>query len=223
MAGESVHMVVRKSATGQDVYATSPQAPGLLYGCPTLDELRSQYQDVLKFHLKEPGPFVIQEHRECHYGISGGELVIRMALDDHAPARRPTFDTLNQAAVTDQAQTQGLVSAAANAVGEVVYICGLLHDTLGWVLDQLPPRGDIANVAVPVAGLLLVTVPFAYDRTALEERSLTIGAHAYPLTTELSTVIHDLGAFAPSTTAIGAHLRARNLLTSLCGCAENIW
>lgn len=70
---ENIHVIVRMSGDG--VYATSPQAPGLAYGRPTLEELRAGLQDVLAFHFSRPGPFEVTEHHERHYEVAGRELV----------------------------------------------------------------------------------------------------------------------------------------------------
>jgi len=71
---EQIHLIIRLSDDGS-VYATSPQAPGLVYGRPSLEELRSELQDVLSFHFGRPGPFDVIEHHERHYDIAGRELV----------------------------------------------------------------------------------------------------------------------------------------------------
>jgi hypothetical protein len=71
---EVIHLIVRIDDGDGGLYATSPQAPGLLIGRSTLDTLRADLDDVLAFHFNRPGPFEVVEHHERHYDISGGEL-----------------------------------------------------------------------------------------------------------------------------------------------------
>ncbi len=54
MMSEQIHLIIRLSGDGS-VYATSPQAPGLVYGRSSLAELRSDLEDVLSFHFGRPG------------------------------------------------------------------------------------------------------------------------------------------------------------------------
>ncbi|MEV6987366.1 hypothetical protein AB0M95_39765 [Sphaerisporangium sp. NPDC051017] len=200
MTGEIIHLIVREDRGGRDFYATSPQAPGFLYGRPSLGELRAELQEALEFHFEEPGPYAVQEHHERHYDIGDGEVVIRTAVDGHADARRATREALGRAIISDPAQAAGLVSAPATELGEVVYICGVMSDTIGWVMQQLDPRGDIANVAVSVADVMIVTVPFAHGRMAVDDETATIASKAYTLETKLSEVVRDLKIVTPTAT-----------------------
>jgi len=65
VAADTIHLVIR--AVDGGFYATSPQAPGLAYLRPTLDELRADVDGVLAFHLDRPGPFTVLEHHELHW------------------------------------------------------------------------------------------------------------------------------------------------------------
>ncbi|MGH3181931.1 MAG: hypothetical protein ACRDOH_25745 [Streptosporangiaceae bacterium] len=114
---EELHLIIRLSDDGK-AYATSPQAPGLVYGRPSLKELRNDLDDALAFHLDRPGPFHVVEHIERHYDLADGELVIRIATDSHTDEREAVAERIRQAASVPE-QAQSLVSAA-NAVGEAV-------------------------------------------------------------------------------------------------------
>ncbi|MEU0519413.1 hypothetical protein [Streptosporangium sp. NPDC006007] len=189
MTSEVVHLIVRIGPDDRDLYMTSPQAPGLMYGRPTLKELRAGLQDVLSFHLERPGPFEVVEHHERHYDIADGELVTRLACDQHVKARQAAYAALGRA-IQDPDQARGLVSAPTNAVGEVVYICGVMSDTIGWIMEQLDSRGDTANVIVSVADSMVVTMPFAYAQD--HEDMVSIANKSYTLETTLSEVVRNI-------------------------------
>jgi hypothetical protein len=161
---EELHLIIRLSDDGK-AYATSPLAPGLVYGRPSLKELRYDLDDVLSFHFDRPGPFKVVEHVERHYDLAGGELVIRVAVDAHMDEREAVAERIMQVASVPE-QAQSLVSAA-NAVGEAVYVCAVPSDTLGWLAAQLQPsvQGDIINAALPIADGFLFTLPVAGDES----------------------------------------------------------
>src|SRR5919108_4508950 len=96
-----IHLLVRD--TGEGFYATSPQAPGLVYGRATLTELRTDLDDVLAFHFDRPGPFRVLEHHERQYQFDDGELVTRIAVDEHRNERQEVYARLGRAlTVPDQ-------------------------------------------------------------------------------------------------------------------------
>jgi len=150
VAADTIHLVIRELDRG--FYATSPQAPGLAYLRPTLDELRADLDDVLAFHLDRPGPFTVLEHHE----LADRELVTRIAFDDHREEREEAYARLGRAlTVPEQAET--LVTGPTNRVGEVLYTCVVPSDTLHWVAAQLDPRGETATIGIAVADELLLT------------------------------------------------------------------
>ena len=158
---EPIHLLVRLSKDGS-VYATSPQAPGLLYGRSSLEELRADLQDMLSFHFDQPGPFEVIEHQEVHQDIGGREIVTRLAVDEHGPARAEVHNRIGRAIqVPDQADA--LLSAVTNPAGEAVYVCAVSSDTIGWIVAQLDPRGDALTAAVTIADEMLFALPFAVD------------------------------------------------------------
>lgn len=155
---EVIHLFVRPAEDDRDVYVTSPQAPGLVFGRPTLREIREELDDVLAFHFDRPGPFKVVEHHERHYDVAGGELVTRLAADEHRAERHVVYERIG-AALRVPGQAHNLLEAPANKLGEVVYVCAVPSDTVGWLGDQLDPRSDDAlMVAVAVSDELLFTV-----------------------------------------------------------------
>src|SRR6266852_2567041 len=105
MTGE-IHLFVRVSEDGQ-AYATSPQAPGLLYGRQSVEELERDLQGALSFHFERPGPFPIV---------------------DHQAERTAVYERIGHALNVPE-QAESLLSATTNAVGEAVYVCAVPSDT----------------------------------------------------------------------------------------------
>jgi hypothetical protein len=158
---ERIHLIIRVSDDGS-AYATSPQAPGLVYGRPSLDALRQGLDEVLSFHFGRPGPFDVAEHHERHYDVAGEELVIRLALDKHLQERQEVFDRIGSV-LTVPGQAGALVATIKNLVGEAVYVCAVPSDTLDWLAAQLSGPGDAVVAAVTIADNHLLTLPFAED------------------------------------------------------------
>lgn len=158
---EQIHMIMRLSGDGS-VYATSPQAPGLIYGRQSLAEWRSDLEGVLSFHFERPGPFDVIEHHERHYDTDGRELVIRLAIDEHRGQRQAVYERLGQVLRTP-GQAEALVSAVTNTVGETVYVCAVPSDTLAWLAAQLDGPGDAVIAALTIADQFLLTLPIAKE------------------------------------------------------------
>jgi hypothetical protein len=100
-------------------------------------------------------------------------------MDENHPARLEALDRLGRAMQVPE-QAESLLSAAANAVGEVVYVCALPSDTLGWVAAQLGPNGDALNAAVtgqersrPRLGTHVLTWAFGLERVTRIELALS--------------------------------------------------
>lgn len=196
---EPIHLIIRLSADGS-VYATSPQAPGLVYGRSSLPELRSDLQDVLAFHFGRPGPFDVIEHHERHYEIAGRELVTRIALDDYRDQRQAVYERIGHA-LRVPGQAEALVSAVTNKVGEAVYVCAVPSDTLGWLAAQLDGSGDALVAALTTAEQFLLTLPIAADEGTHPAWS---GGSSTP-ETPLSEIVQRIPIVTPPQTA---HLEA---------------
>lgn len=196
---EPIHLIVRVSDDGS-AYATSPQAPGLMYGRPSLKDLRSDLQDVLAFHFDRPEPFDVIEHLERHYEIAGRELVTRVAQDEHRDQRQAVYERIGRA-LTVLGQAEALVSAVTNKAGEAVYVCAVPSDTLGWLAAQLDGSGDALVAALTTADQFLLTLPIAADegtRPGWSVRSSTPD-------TPLSEVVQSIPVVTPPQTV---HLEA---------------
>jgi hypothetical protein len=193
---ETVHLIVR--VTDEGLYATSPQAPGLAYGCATLTELRSSVQDVLAFHYNRPGPFDVIEHHERHYDFDGRELITRLAYDEHRDERQEVYARLG-AALTLPEQARSLTTGPTNRAGEAVYVCAVSSDTIGWLADQLDPRGEAVTVAV--AEPFIFTVPFAYGEDHPLIDGITVAENGHTL----ETTIGEIARRTPIVKPVTAH------------------
>jgi hypothetical protein len=196
---ESIHLIIRLSGDGS-VYATSPQAPGLVYGRSSLQELRSDLQDVLAFHFDRPGPFDVIEHHERHYEIADRELVTRIALDEHRDQRQAVYERIGRA-LDVPGQAEALVSTVTNKVGEAVYVCAVHSDTLGWLAAQLDGPGDALVAVLTTADQFLLTLPIAAD----EGTHPAWSAGSSTPETPLSEIVQSISVVTPPQTA---HLEA---------------
>jgi predicted RNase H-like HicB family nuclease len=193
---EPIHLIVRD--TGEGFYATSPQAPGLAYGRATLAELRADLQDVLAFHFNRPGPFQVLEHLERQHVIEGGELVTRIADDEYRDQRQEVDGRLGRALVIP-GQARPLLEGPVNRVGEVVYVCAVPSDTIGWLAAQLDPRGDAAIVAVAIADVLVFTVPIVSGDDTTQVAGVAIAARGYSSETTIGDLVRDTPIVQPVT------------------------
>ncbi|WP_327168816.1 hypothetical protein [Streptomyces subrutilus] len=195
MTSDLIHLLVRQTADG--LYATSPQAPGFIYGRKSLKELRNDLEDALCFHFDETGPFSVLEHHEHHYVISGGELVTRIANDEHKDERQAVYARLGDV-IKDKIQAEALAYGVTNPVGESVYVCALPQDTVGWLMDQLNERGDAVSAAVLVADRMLLTLPIAYgDTYGKIDGRYTLAESDFDRATTLSEIIQVTNVVTP--------------------------
>lgn len=194
MLTDAIHLVIR--ITDEGFYATSPQATGLVYGRSTLAELHAGLDEVLRFHLGHPGPFQLVEHHERHYDIYGRELVTRIALDEHRDERQEVYMRVGRTlALPDQARSLG--EGPTNRVGEVVYVCAVPSDTVGWLAAQLDPRGDALMVAVAIADLHALTMPFGYDEEYAKPVGLPIGGEWPATDTTIGEIMQSTPVLSP--------------------------
>jgi hypothetical protein len=196
---EPIHLIIRLSGDGS-VYATSPQAPGLVYGRSSLQELRSDLQGVLAFHFDRPGPFDVIEHHERHYEIAGRELVTRIALDEHRDQRQAVYERIGRA-LNVPGQAEALVLTVTSKVGEAVYVCAVPSDTLGWLAAQLDGSGDALVAALTTADQFLLTLPIAADEGTHPAWSVGSSTPETPL----SEIVQSIPVVTPPQTA---HLEA---------------
>jgi predicted RNase H-like HicB family nuclease len=196
VADEPIQLIVRD--TGEGFYATSPQARGLVYGRATLEELRAELQDVLAFHFNRPGPFRVDEHLELHKEVSGGELVTRVADDEYRKQRQQVAARLGRA-LTVPGQARSLLEGPANRVGEIVYVCAVPSDTVGWLAGQLEPDGDAAVVAVATAEPFVFTVPVVSSDGLASVAGVPVAPGGYARGTTLGELLRDTPIVQPVT------------------------
>jgi hypothetical protein len=158
---DQIHVIVRFSPDGS-VYATSPQAPGLLYGRSSIEELRAGLNDVLSFHFDQDDSFDVIEHHEHTYEVAGRELVIRLAIDSYYAERASVSNRILHV-INEPEQASSVVSAVTNSVGEAVYVCAVPSDTFGWLSGQLGQSGDALVAALTIADDFLFALPLAVD------------------------------------------------------------
>ncbi|MFE6816002.1 hypothetical protein [Streptomyces sp. NPDC057677] len=195
MKKDLIHLLVRQTTDG--LYATSPQAPGFVYGRKSLKKLREDLEDALSFHFDEPGPFRVLEHHERHYDFSGCELVTRVANDDYRKKRQSVYARLGEV-IKDKAQAEALAHGVTNLVGESVYVCVLPQDTIGWLMDQLDGRGDAVSAVVLVADQMLLTLPIAYgEQYTGTEGTFTLADSKFDRATSISEIIQATNVVTP--------------------------
>ncbi|MEV0642281.1 hypothetical protein AB0I77_46675 [Streptomyces sp. NPDC050619] len=159
--------------------------------------MHSELQDAIAFHLGQEGPFQVVEHHERHYDISDGELVTRLAQDAHAADRQIVYERLGRT-IRDSRQAKSLIQGVPNAVGEVVYVCSVPSDTLGWLSEQLSEPDDAFYAAVTVGEEMLMTLPFAHGEAYSGASDIyTAGTRGYDKDTRLSEIIQETRIVTP--------------------------
>lgn len=180
---EELHLIVRLSGDGK-AYATSPQAPGLVFGRPSLDVLLKELDDVLSFHFDHSELFNVVLHIERHFDVGDGELVTRVAQDADVRHREAVERRIMEVATIPE-QARALVSAP-NAASESVYVCAVPSDTLHWLSAQVQP-GERVNAALTIADNFLYALPVAAQDDSLV--TWAEGAGAVSPNTQLSEVM----------------------------------
>ncbi len=190
MSGETIHLMVRETDDG--LYATSPQARGLVYGRPDLATLRDGLVEVLAAHLRRPGPFDIVEHHERHYDVAGRELVTRLALDARRDERQDVYARIGRALMVPEQATL-LVEQPANRLDEIVYICTVPSDTVSWLAAQMDGEGDRAIIALAIADPFVMTVPIAVPG----HQALEVDGTPYPARATVAEIVRAVPIVQP--------------------------
>lgn len=94
-------MMVRPTAAG--MFARSPQCPGLVISRASLEELKTDLDDILAFYFNSPGPIDVLGHEENAREIDQTEVVVRCATDEHYRDRIAIADRVI-AALRDSSQ-----------------------------------------------------------------------------------------------------------------------
>jgi hypothetical protein len=186
VADELIHLMVRETDAG--LYATSPQAPGFLYGRRSKSDFFGDLQDALAFHFDESGPFTVVFHHEREFIVAGDEIVVRLTQDEFKPERIKVFERLRDVSV-DEKQAKSLTQGLRNPLGEVVYVCTVASDTVGWLSSQLDERGDAFTAAISIAEGMLITFHFAYGDLYSDSPSRSLTEGPYNDKTTMSEVL----------------------------------
>lgn len=139
---------------------TSPQLPGLVYGRPTQQELEADYQSALRYAGVSEGK--VQGHFQRRgVTVGGHEYQVRWAQDEHIQARIEGVHRVLVALGNGADGDEMAAEQVADAAGVVTFVSCLASDTLGWLADQLDPRGDSLTAAVAVAEQFVYCVNIA--------------------------------------------------------------
>jgi hypothetical protein len=144
---DGTHLIVTVEADG-GLSAESPQLPGLVMGRPTETEFLRDYRKILK-ELGARMP--IYGHRQWrHETYEGVEYIVRLS-EDNKDLRISLSQRLS--AVLGSEQRHDVVRrSVATVTGEILFICALPLDRIGFITEQLDlAAGDAAVLVAPVA------------------------------------------------------------------------
>jgi hypothetical protein len=150
---DAIDVVVR--ADGDSWGAWSLQLPGFAAAQPTAEELRAALPEAVAFALGGPARTPITVHVE--FEISG--VVVRVAQDRYRWERQHVAERL-VAALAVEDQVSDLRGAPANALGDIVYVCAMPSDQVGWLARQMDPKSDWLTAVVSVADEMIWTFSF---------------------------------------------------------------
>lgn len=181
---DRTHVIVTKEGeTGFSL--VSPQLPGFVMARPTEAELRDEYTRALRL---EGVRGRVLSHMQIR-GVSavGQEFAIRWATDEHESDRREVATRM--ASILDTTETSSLEDHEPDDRGVVTYLCCVPGDNLGWVAEQLDPRGDVLVVVVSAAERMV----FATEIAAGHLRDWpSISDHGWTFQTSLGEVMRQL-------------------------------
>lgn len=134
----------------------SPQLPGFVGGRSTREELEADLDDILEF-AEAPRDAVRAIHWQSHLTLpDGDECVVRVHHDRHVGERMDCAKSVMGALSLAEQRTQ-VMDVPRTRTGEVLFVCALATDHVGWLVDQLDPRGETAVFAVAVAEQFIYT------------------------------------------------------------------
>jgi hypothetical protein len=150
---DTIDIVVRQD--GDSWGAWSPQLPGFAAVQPSAEDLRRELPDAVSFAVGEAGPPLFTLHVELE--ING--VVVRIAQDSYRWERQHVAERL-AAALAVENQVGDLRAAPANALRDVVYVCAMPSDRIGWFARQMDPKADWLTAVVSVADEMIWTFSF---------------------------------------------------------------
>lgn len=162
---ESTHLIMRQ----EDGYAIySPQLPELMAVYSTTKAVKKDLNEALEWAGWQRGSRLVQHNEIVRHD---GDILVRWAQDEHAAARIEVAERLSRALAVPE-QLQDMLSAPRGRAGSALFICCVSTDTLGWVMDQLDPRGEVAAAVTCVAEDLIYSAYFASGVDQLDWRSV---------------------------------------------------
>lgn len=137
----------------------SPGVPGLIAAAADYDRLFEELACLLGAAGVDLSTDLLRHHFERHVSVGDTDVVIRVAGDEHRGLREHTASRIVAAMISPERRRQ-LLSVPRTATGEVLYICVVPTDTVGWVTGQLGGDGDAAAVAMSLGGPTIWTAHF---------------------------------------------------------------
>jgi hypothetical protein len=178
--------------------AQSPQIPGFVYGRPTLTEFKKDYTKTLR-DVGVAGPVLGHQQRR-HETPEGAEYVIRFAEDGLREDRIAVAHRLEQIMLTDQ--RHDLMLNATTESGEVIFVCVVASDTLGFVIDQMDERGDVVTIAAAVADNGVYTTQLGAEVTHSHPDWTTLGELGQGRDTTISELMLEMSGRRPEQRAL---------------------
>jgi hypothetical protein len=126
---------------------SSPQLPELVGGSATYESLVGELGELLTFGGAAPGAKVVI-HTQSHLVLPDGDEVL-IRIGDTQRARRMQAASQLDAAMRDPVQLKRMLAGARRPTGELLFICAVPEDELGWVSAQLTAE-DVACVVISV-------------------------------------------------------------------------
>lgn len=161
----STHLIMRQ----EDGYAIySPQLPELMAVYSTTQAVKRDLKAALEWAGWKPDNRLVQHNEIVRHD---GDILVRWAQDEHAAARIEVAGRLSRAMAV-QEQLDDMLSAPRGRTGSALFICCIATDRLGWVMDQLDPRGEVAAAVTCVAEDLIYSAYFASGVDELDWRSV---------------------------------------------------
>lgn len=137
----------------------SPQVPGLVFGRNTETEFRADYQKVL-YEVGVRGSVVGHTQLRIE-AFDGSECLIRFMEGDTEAERRTIAVQVERLVKSAERCSEFLDDLEQSPTGEYVFVACLATDTVGWLIDQLNPRGDVLTAVIGVAEVMLAATQIA--------------------------------------------------------------
>lgn len=147
----------------EGIVMTSPQIPGLIFGRPTRQEFLREYRDAIRWAGVKSGK-LIGHWQKRGLTPNGDEYVIRWQTGENFKEadRLEVANTLNRNLASGQSAILGMLDELEpTATGEYQFVVCLSEDTVGWLVDQLRPDGDVVIAAMGVAGVMVAMTQIA--------------------------------------------------------------